>query len=171
LKSKKQEGEEEMKKQTRRVGERQVLVYINDPVRSKDGEVVLYRTLNTEPNGSDRGVIKIDDKWFSCGYVYEPAVSCLAEAVCRAPCRWDLVGIAWGLSNFNLTLNDCMQDDPIKTRAFVLKQKEEMLGGRIGDGEQTKVVEEMANSVRETYPDLYKEIMMVVEHEHSHVQS
>lgn len=111
-------------------------------------------------------LIKIGDLWYrNLGVDGFPSI---VEAVCSISGRYDLIGTTLGLSACGLTLTDSLIDNEDRTIYRILKQKRAMfkeldkMHSTHYTLEQMLTVQGMIQNVRFTFPNLYEEIMQVV---------
>ncbi|KKU57532.1 MAG: hypothetical protein UX81_C0034G0018 [Parcubacteria group bacterium GW2011_GWA2_47_12] len=140
----------------------------HEPIRQ--GHVVLYQS-NTCPERMGifpNGVLKIGSKYYPIRTITE-SHSCLLKAICEICGRYDLVGIAWALSDFNLTLDDCKQDNPDETTDILIKATQLNMEGYPAD--QVDAVRKMADALFDKQSSvLYERIMRAVKSAEALVQ-
>jgi len=120
-----------------------------------DGATVLYRNKLVSGLGSAHhpdGVLKIGGQWYP---VYRVTKSCdsLIEALGLVASTNSLPYIAYVLSNFNLSLADCMKDNRTATIKMITKAAK-----RSFDASHIDKVWDMATSIKDSHPALFKMI-------------
>lgn len=132
----------------------------HEPLRC--GNAILYRSNTCRGRSSNypNGVLRFGSKYIPVRTITDPHDN-LLEAICEICGRYDIVGIAWALGNFNLTLDDCLKENA-KTSDIILEKSQLNMEGY--PTEQVEAVKKMAEAMtdKDRYSVLYECIMRAV---------